>query len=205
MFKVLKKFNDNYSNVFFIISLIVIIVFLAYFAIMNANKPKECVMPDKLIGDFNNYSYKINYERDEDKYTLYVKKFENKYLFEVNHNDEKDTYYSHYFDLLKKNSDDIYIRYRDNYIIDGVDNKLLILSYVNDISYDSKRMENSDRTCYINSKNNLTMCINLDKSIELSKDDYKLTYEIVELGNVDDFNVRFDLEAYETVENSEIK
>ena len=179
MFKVLKKFNDNYSNVFFIISLIVIIIFLAYFAIMNANKPKECVMPDKLIGDFNNYSY--------------------------NHNDEKDTYYSHYFDLLKKNSDDIYIRYRDNYIIDGVDNKLLILNYVNDISYDSKRMENSDRTCYINSKNNLTMCINLDKSIELSKDDYKLTYEIVELGNVDDFNVRFDLEAYETVENSEIK
>jgi len=189
MFKKLRDFNESYSNLFFLIALLFIIIFLIYIAFTNRTKVNECVIPEKIVNNYSNYSYNIKYSNDDKNIAVYVKRYDSKYIFEVNENDIKNVYYLEYTDMLKKGTDDLYHKYNIKDIIEGIDNKFLILDYINDISLESTVTTINERSCYINRKNNLTMCISLDKSIELEKDDYKLVYTITDIGNVEDFNV----------------
>lgn len=196
MFKKLKEFNNNYANLFFMIALIFIIVFLGYIAFTNRTKKTVCVTPSKILNNYENYAYNIKYTDEDEGATIYIKRYGSKYLLEVNKDENKTNYYIEYTDFLKKEYDDIYYRYNNNYIIDGVDNKYLFLDYINEISLDSTIVTKNERTCYVNRKNNVSMCINLDKSIELSKDNFKLLYTITDLGGVDDFKVSSNLEDF---------
>lgn len=191
MINKIKEFNKNYSNIFFLVALLFIIIVLIYNTQTNKAKEKECIIPNKIVNNYNNYSYNIKYEKDNEKINLYIKRYGSKYLIEKNYNDNKYLYYTEYVDLLIKDDEDRYINFNGN-IIDGLDNRLLILEYVNDLSINSTLTTNNERTCYLNSKNNLSICINLDNSVELSKENIKMTYTIMEIGNITDFNVSMD-------------
>ena len=198
----IRDFDTKYSNTVFLIALFIIISFLVYIAINNRTKDKTCKMPSDIANTLN-YSYKVKYTKEDKSIDLYINRYDSKYLIEKNEDDNKNTYYLNYTDFLEKKSSGVFGRMTNYYIIDGIDNKLLILDYLNDLSLDSTIKILNERNCYINIKNNLTMCINLDNSIELEKDDYKLLYTIIDKNNVNDFNVYIDLDYKDEVETVE--
>jgi len=189
MIKKLRDFDKNYSNLFFFFSLLIIILFLVFISTSNRTKQKECTIPNSLVNNYNNYSYSIKFTDENRNIELFIKRYQSKYLIEKNENGTKSTYYLQYTDLLEKSSDGKYIKYRGDKIIDGLDNKFLILDYINDISLQSTINKGSELTCYNNRKMELSMCLNLDDSIELKKDNYTIIYTIDKVSGVEDFNV----------------
>lgn len=192
MFKKINELDDKYSSKFFGISLIVILAFLFYFAISNRTITKECTIPNKLVNNTTNYSYEITYIKDNKIINLYVKRYNEKYLIEKVDDDIRSMYYIYYTDILEKASNGNYIKYRNDYILDEVDNKFLLLDYINAVSLDSSITNEEDLTCYTNRKLNIHMCINIDESISVKMNDYELIYKITGKGNVSDFNVSYD-------------
>lgn len=192
MFKKINELDDKYSSKFFGISLIVILAFLFYFAISNRTITKECTIPNKLVNNTTNYSYEITYIKDSKIINLYVKRYNEKYLIEKVDDDIRSMYYIYYTDILEKASDGNYIKYRNDYILDEVDNKFLLLDYINAVSLDSSITNEEDLTCYTNRKLNIHMCINIDESISVKMNDYELIYKITGKGNVSEFNVSYD-------------
>ena len=197
MFKKLKNFDTKYSSLFFCISLLVLVIFFAYSSVNNRNKTNECVIPNKLVNNYTNYSYDVTYTKEDKEIALYIKRYDSKYLIEKLEDGVKSSYFLHYTDVLEKNTSGDYVRFRDYNIIDGLDNKYLLLDYINDISLESKITTDKELTCYINRKLELSMCINLDDSITLKGNDYILLYEIKEKGNVSDFDVNVNLDYVE--------
>ena len=190
MFKKLNDFDTKYSNLFFGISLLIILVVLVYISATNNKSVKTCEMPANSVKDYSSYSYSIKYTKEGNNIDLFIKKYGSKYLIEKNENDNKNTYYFHYTDLLEKASDGSFIKYRKNQIVNGLDNKYLILDYINEISLDSKVNNETELTCYVNRQLSIKMCVNLDDTIELKGDNYTLLYEIKDVGNISDFNVK---------------
>lgn len=199
----IKEFDKNFSNIFFLISLLFIIIFLVYARLNNNNTEKTCVMPKDITQNYKTYAYNIKYEYGDDKIDLYIKKHRNKFLIEKHYNDIKDMFYIDYTDVFIK-SDEKYIKYNMD-IIKNIDNKYLIIEYINELSEESTLIKKNERDCFVNPKENLTICINLDNSIELSKDDYKLTYTIDTSSDISDFSVNTDKNTVytEIVENKE--
>lgn len=193
MFKKVKEFEKQYSTLFFCISLLIIIVFLAYFSVLNKDKEDECVVPNKLVNNYTNYSYNVSYEKDNKIVKLNIKRYDKKYLIEKEENDIKESYYIYYTDVLKKDNNGEYRVYNKN-IIDGLNNKLLFIDYINDVSLQSNITTDNELTCYVNRKLDISMCVNLDKSITLKGDDYRIIYEVESSGEVADFNVNANYE-----------
>lgn len=193
----IREFNKNYSNIVFLIFMIFILVVLVVISINNRNKPKECVIPSKILGMATNYSYDIQVLKDDVEIAkLFVKKYDSKHLIELNKDDTKNTYYLQYTDFLKRNSNGTYSIFDSYELIEGLDNKYLLFEYINDLSIVSDIITRNDRSCYINRKENVSICINLDNSVEFSTDDYKLIFTIKDT-YIDDFDV-----VIEKVENS---
>ena len=203
MLKVFKDFDKNYSALFFCIALLIIVVCLVYSNVMNGNKEKNCVVPSTIVNNYNNYAYNIVIEKNDVITKLYVKKYNTKYLIEKNENDIKSTYYINYTDLLEKASNGKYIKFRKDYIVDGLDNKFLIFDYINELSLKSSVSTKDEITCYNNRNLGLSMCINLDDSVTLKMKEYKITYTLKENGMINDFDVDIDLNYEETNENVE--
>lgn len=200
-----RNFNKDYSNIIFLFIMIFILISLIYVSYNNRNKPKECVMPAKVISSASAYSYKIKItSNDTEIAKISVKKYDSKYLIEVDKDDNKDTYYLNYSSFLKKQSNGRYAIFVPNELISGIDNKYYILDYINDLSLNSDIVKKEDRNCYINRKENISMCVNVDSSIELITNTYSLTYTLIE-NYIDDFDVsieRIELPV-ETVNTSE--
>lgn len=183
---------STFSSIFFLISLVIIIAFLAYFSIINNKSVKECTIPNKIIDNFSNYSYNISVKSENVKVDLYVKRYNKKYLIEKTENGEKTLYFIHYSNVYEKASNGKYIKHRKESIIDGIDNNLLILDYINDISLNSSVKTEEELTCYNNRKLDMTICINLDGSINLKKSNYTINYDVKDIGEIKDFNVDID-------------
>lgn len=192
MFKRINEFDKKYSSMFFAISLIIIIIFLFYFSISNRTTTKECTIPNKLVNNTTNYTYEITYIKDNKIINLYVKRYNEKYLIEKVDDNIRSMYYIYYTDILEKASDGNYIKHRNDYILDEVDNKFLLLDYINAVSLDSSITNEEDLTCYTNRKLNIHMCINIDESISVKTNNFELIYKITGKGNVSDFNVTYD-------------
>ena len=207
MIKKYREFDKKYSTLFFCISLLIIIIFLAYFSTLNKSNEEMCTIPNNVVNNYNNYSYEVKYTKDEKNIDLFVKRYDKKYLIEKEEDGVKNMYYIYYTDILEKASNGKYIRFRNNNIIDNLDNKLLLLEYVNDVSLESSITEKQDLTCYINRKKEISMCINLDESITLKGKDYSITYTVKEVGTVKDFNVDVDLDDNnsEDIDNSYVQ
>ena len=193
MFKKVNEFEKQYSTLFFCISLLVIIVFLAYFSVLNKDKEKECVIPNKLVNNYSNYEYNVSYEKDDKKAKLFIKRYDKKYLIEKEEDAANESYYVYYTDVLKKDDSGEY-KVHNKSIIDGLNNKLLFIDYINDISLQSNITTDNELTCYVNRKLDMSMCVNLDKSITLKGEDYRIIYEIESSGEVADFNVNANYE-----------
>lgn len=204
MLKVFKDFDKNYSTLFFCIALLIIIVCLVYSNVMNVNKEKTCVVPNTIVNNYNNYSYDIVIEKNGVATKIYVKRYNTKYLIEMNENDIKSTYYINHTDLLEKASNGKYIKFRKDNIVDGLDNKFLIFDYINEISLKSSVSTKNGVTCYNNRNLELSMCLNLDNSITLEMKDYKITYTIKENSMISDFDVDIDSSSYNMESSSEI-
>lgn len=202
MFNRIRNFDSKYSSTFFLISLIIIISFLIYISFNNKVRERSCTVPNDVTGNITNYSYKIKYTNNDLSYDIYINRYNSKYLIEKNYNEEKYVYYLNYTDFLEKKSNGSFGKLKDNYIINNVDNNLLILDYINELSLESDVTTINGRTCYVNVKNDLTLCINLDNTIELEKKDYQLLYTIIDKNNVQDFNVYIDLD-YNEISNPE--
>lgn len=188
----IREFNKNYSNVVFLIFMVFILVVLVIISINNRNKPKECAIPNKLVGKATNYSYDIKVLSDDVEIAkLFVKKYESKHLIEVDENDTKNMYYLHYTDFLKKNSNGMYSIFGSHELIEGLDNKYLLFEYINDLSMISDVITRNDRNCYINRKENVSICVDLDNSVEVNTEDYKLIFTIKDT-YIDDFNVMIE-------------
>jgi len=109
----------------------------------------------------------------------------------------------YYTDIYEKASNNEYIKFRKENIVDNLDNKYLFLDYINDISLKSSIKDDNELTCYINRKLELSMCINLDESISVEGNAFELIYEINSVGEVEDFSVDINNE-YENVVGDEI-
>lgn len=193
MFKFFKEFDKKYSTLFFCLSLLVIIVFLAYASVLNKEKNDICTTPNTLVNNYINYLYDVTYSSGEKVINLSIKRYDKKYLIEKNENGLKSSYYIYYTDILEKASNDEYIKFRGGNIIEGLDNKFLILEYINDISLESSVKNENELTCYINRKLELSMCINLDDTITLKGNNFEIIYNIKETGTVKDFNVKTNI------------
>lgn len=202
MLKAFKDFDKNYSTLFFCIALLIIIVCLFYSNIANRSKDKTCVVPNTIVNNYNNYAYDIVVEKNGVISKLYVKRYNTKYLIEKNENDIRSTYYINHTDLLEKASNGKYIKFRNGNIVEGLDNKFLIFDYINEISLKSSISTKNEITCYNNRNLELSMCLNLDKSITLEMGDYKITYTIKENGMVSDFDVDIDLNYEEKIDSN---
>lgn len=188
----IKEFNKNYSNTVFLVIMIFILFSLIYISFNNRSKPKECVMPNSIVNNSLSYSYNVSVTSDgNDIAKLFVKKYDSKHLIELNMNDTKDTYYLNYTDFLIRKPNGRYSVFYKNELIDGLDNKYLIFDYINDLSKSSDVITKDERNCYINRKENVSMCINLDKSVELIKENYNLVYTI-DTNYIDDFDVSIE-------------
>lgn len=193
MFKKLNEFDNKYSGLFLCFALLIIIVFLFYISQVNRNKEKECSVPNEIVNNYSNYSYDVSITRNNIVTQLSIKRYNSKYLIEKNDNGIKTTYYLYHTDLLEKASNGKYIKYRKDYIVDGIDNKLLVFDYINEISLKSTLSNDGELTCYNNRKMELSMCINLDDSITLEGNGYTIVYSVKNVGTIEDFDVDTDL------------
>ena len=194
----IREFNKNYSNIVFLIIMIFILVVLIITSINNRNKPKECVIPSKVVGMATDYSYDIKVLKDNVEIAkLFVKKYDSKHLIELNKDDEKNIYFLQYTDFLRKNSNGTYSNFGSNELIEGLDNKYILFEYINDLSMTSDIITRNDRNCYINRKENVSICVNMDNSVELTSDEYTLIFNIKDK-YIDDFDVVIEkLENYD--------
>ncbi|MBQ1812330.1 MAG: hypothetical protein II119_00055 [Bacilli bacterium] len=194
----IREFNKNYSNIVFLIIMIFILVVLIITSINNRNKPKECVIPSKVVGMATDYSYDIKVLKDDVEIAkLFVKKYDSKHLIELNKDDEKNIYFLQYTDFLRKNSNGTYSNFGSNELIEGLDNKYILFEYINDLSMTSDIITRNDRNCYINRKENVSICVNMDNSVELTSDEYTLIFNIKDK-YIDDFDVVIEkLENYD--------
>lgn len=186
----IDDFNNKYSGIIFGISLFIIIIFLMYFSIINKEKKLNCVIPNQIVNNSNNYSYELTFTSDLEMIKLNVKRYNQKYLIETEKDGVRNSYYLNYLNVYEKASNGEYIKYRNDYIIENVDNNLLLLDYINALSLESTLSNNEEQTCYINRKKEITICINLDDSITLKAPNYNINYNIKEIGTVKDFNVK---------------
>lgn len=201
MLKWFKEFDKRYSTLFFCFALLIIIVFLFYSNTINKNDENTCTIPNSIVNNYTNYAYDIVITKNDAVSELYVKRYDTKYLVEKNENGVKSAYYIYHTDLLERASNGEYIRYRKDNIVDGIDNKFLILDYINEISLKSTVSTDNELTCYNNRKIELSMCINLDNSITLEVDDYTIVYKVKEVGSIDDFDVDANLNYESEIEN----
>lgn len=183
-----KELNPVNLSISFGIVIFIILIFFIYFSSVNRNN-KVCKMPTEIVNKTNNYMYDIVYTKDNTVIDLSIKKYKSKYLIEKTENNIKTMYYIHHTDLLEKASNGKYIKYRKDNIIDGLDNKYLILDYIDEISLESKVTSENELTCYYNRKLELSICINLDETITLKTNNYQLNYKVREIGNVDNFYI----------------
>lgn len=191
----LKKFNEfdsKYSTLFFFFSLFFILLCLVFLNIANRSNSKECSVPSDLVDDSKRYIYNITIDNNGKNTKLYIKRYGFKYLIEKEENEVKSTYYIYYTDIYEKASTGEYIKFRSDNIVDEIDNKLLFIDYINEISLESKVSQEDGITCYNNRAMGISMCVNLDDSITLKEDDLTITYEIKKIGMVDDFDIEID-------------
>ena len=192
MVKKLREFDRNYSSVFFCIALLIIILFLAYISTFNRSKNVVCEIPNDVLSSYQNYSYDIEYVKDNRVIDLHIKKYGYKYLIEKTENSVRSTYYIYYTDIYEMNENGKYVKYRSDNIVNGLDNKFLFIDYINEVSLSSSVSVNDNKTCYNNRKSGVYMCLNTDGTILLENDDYKVTYSIKEKGTITDFEVEIE-------------
>lgn len=190
MLKKNDEFNSKYSSIIFCISLFIIMIFLMYFAIINKDKKLNCVIPNQIVNNSSNYIYEVTYTSGLDTIKLNIKRYNQKYLIETENNGVRNSYYLNYLNIYEKASNGEYINYRNDYIIENIDNNLLLLDYINDLSIESSLSNNEEQTCYINRRKEITICMNLDNSFTLKAVDYSINYNIKEIGTIKDFNVK---------------
>ena len=161
-----------------------------YFSISNNDKKINCVIPNQIVNNSNNYLYNITYTKDKEVIKLSVKKYNQKYLIEMEKDGIRNFYYINYLNIYEKASNGEYIKYRKQYIIDDLDNNLLLLDYINDLSLRSSISNDKENTCYVNRKDEITICISIDDLIILEGSNYSITYDIKQKNNINDFDVK---------------
>lgn len=89
--------------------------------------------------------------------------------------------------MYKKDENGIYQLYTGN-VVDGIDNKLLYVEYIDYISTLSKEDETDEKTCYFDNKYAIDICF--DASVlEVDTEGVKLTYEFSKVGEIEDFDI----------------
>ena len=192
MIKKLREFDKNYSSVFFCIALLIIIIFLAYISTFNKSKNTVCEIPNDILSSYQNYSYDIEYVKDNRVIDIHIKKYGYKYLIEKTENSIRSTYYIYYTDVYEMNDSGKYVKYRSDNIVNGLDNKFLFIDYINEVSLSSAVNVDDNKTCYNNRKLGIYMCLNSDGTILLKSNDSNVSYSIKEKGTITDFNVEIE-------------
>lgn len=177
MLKKFDMFNQDYSKVAIALIFIILIVILVFNNRNNKNQV-TCPEPSKVIKDHINYKYDINIDFNNEKSKVSVVKYDNKYLITY----DETKYYMYYSDFYKEEQG-MYVKFNDM-IIPGLDNKYLFINYIDDLSYKSKVKDK----CFV--KDDLSICVVNDNTINVTSSNLVLNYEISDVGTVEDFDVK---------------
>lgn len=192
MFKKVKEFNDKNVGLYFFLAVFVLVFSLFINSRFNKNEnkdtTKECTNAVGTISDSDKYSYEIKINKENEVVILSVKKYAGKILLEKTEKGKSYKYFIYYNDVYVENSDKKYVLTHIDNFVEGIDNKLLYLDYLNEISIKSKIDE--DTSCYI--YDSINMCIEEDNVINLIDGELSITYTIDNIGSTEDFDVLID-------------
>jgi len=188
MFKKLREFNDNNTTLYFFLSIGVLIFFLVFNSFSDEKPKDENNCFTSLVSEYSNYEYNIKIKKDNKVVIANVKRYNNKHLIEKTENGEESRYYIHYLDFYKENDSSEFVKTNDTTIVEGIDNKLFFIMYIDEINLSSELVKNNDKDCYSNLDNDMLTCIT-DDLITVEKDDFTIEYEMVSVSSVKDFSV----------------
>ena len=189
MFSKIKDFNEKNTAIYFFISIIILIGFLFFNSFSNKEKKNTCVLPVDTVNKRESYNYDIKINKNNEVVLLSIKKYNNKYLIEKTEKGLVYNYYIHYFNIYIKDETGNYNFFKDTYFVDGVDNKLLFIDYINDLSLVSKESVSDDKTCYTKTNESYNICIDSDNVLTYKENNITLTYRINNSSEVEDFEV----------------
>lgn len=197
MFKRIKEFNENNTTLYFFIVMFILIVLLFTSSLKNRGKDNnddKCTTISDVTSTNVKYTYDIKINKNAEIILVNVKRYGNKYLFEVIEKGEASYYYVYYTDVYKENNSSYYIFNENNFIAE-IDNKYLFLEYLNDLSIGFTQEASNDEACY--SDTITKICVDNTQTIILNKDDINITYKISNIGEVEDFNINIVTEPDE--------
>lgn len=195
MFKKIREFNDKNTGLYFFLAIFILVFSLAINSRFNKTTDKdtnnkECTNVINTISDSEKYSYEIKINKDDEVVLLSVKKYAGKMLVEKTEKGKQFKYFIHYNDVYTENSDNKYVLTHIDNFIEGIDNKLIYLDYLNEISVKSKVEKTDNKSCYV--YNLINMCIESDNVIKYVDDKLTITYTIGNIGDIEDFDVVID-------------
>jgi hypothetical protein len=190
MLKKFREFNEKNKTINFFILMIILVGFLAFNFISNRNKKNECELPTSVTSKEKIYEYEMRITKGEEVVILNVRRYGEKLLVDKTEKGLQSSYYIYYTGVYQKDNNQNYLYYASNNIVDGIDNKLFYMEYLDEISLKSESKITDDNVCYDITNKSMVLCLNQKTSkIELNGTGYKITYEFSSFGEGEDIDV----------------
>lgn len=188
----IKEFNEEHTTIYVLISIIILVIILSFMSISNKKnnniikETKKC--NSVVIDDSKKILYEVKVKRDNEIVIFNIKRYNNKYLIEKTENGYLTYYYMYFNDIYMSNDNINFSLYDKTDVSDGINIKLLLLDYISDITSYANDIEPVDN-CYVNNDNTIKSCVISDDMISVEIDNLLISYEVKNIGKVEDFNV----------------
>lgn len=189
MFTKIKDFNEKNTTIYFFISVVIIIAFLFVNSLSERKKENICTIPKDVVQKADNYSYDIKINNNNEVILLSIQKYKNKYLIEKTEKGYVYNYYIYYSDIYEKDELGNYNKFKGNSFVDGIDNKLIFIDYINELSLNSKQNSKDGTVCYDHNELPINICIDTDNIITYNYDNISITYKVNDVLNIEDFDI----------------
>lgn len=191
MLNKIKNIGENNSTGITLVAIVILIIFLFASSLGNrgnSSKQKECVAPNAVTNSKTSYEYNVKILKNKETIILNIKKYKGKLLIEKTEKGLSSSYYLYYYNTYMKNEKNEYFLYNGDSFIEGIDNKLLFIDYLAELSEKGDILESDTKVCYVVDKLE-KVCIYTDNSITYDKDDIHIEYDVYKTDNVSDFEV----------------
>lgn len=190
MFKKIREFNENNTNLYFFVTMFILIGLLFINSLSKDNKDIDNNNTiSSIVSSSDIYSYDMKINKPDEVILVSVKRYGNKYLIEKTEKGQVSTYYVYYSDIYEQDSTDKFILFKGNSFVEELDNKLFYMDYIYELSYLGDKVTDDDKTCYDYSKESVNICIDNDNIITLYTGNIAVTYDIDKEDDIEDFNV----------------
>lgn len=191
MFKKIKEFNESNKTIFFFVLCFFLITFFVISFFLNRSKKTECVTPDFKVSSSDIYKSEIRITKPDEVIILSLKRYGGKMLVTKTEKGMEYSYYIYYYNTYQLDTvDSTYKPFINGKIVDGIDNNLLSLDYLEEICANVKSTEEDGSICYDNTELGIKVCANKsDSTLKLTMGDKKIEYTFSSAGEVEDFSV----------------